>query len=162
MPRVPKLPPTSCMSTRTLSDGTPSIVARSFLQPHRAAVAGIERVAPGRRIECAERGARLHRHAGDALHPGFEARDMRGARKGGLGRRGVAELGVEADIGACVSSHSAARPGRAAATRVGHGGQRARSRLDVLGAVLGRVRRVSATTIATASPTKRALSVGSG
>ncbi len=49
-----------------------------FLEPHRAAIAGIDRIAAGLGIERRQRGARLHRHAGHALHPGFEPRHMRG------------------------------------------------------------------------------------
>ena len=66
----------------------------------RAAGAGVERVAAGRRVELADRGARLHRHPGDALHPGVEADDMRGAGEGRVGRGGVADLAVEDDVGA--------------------------------------------------------------
>ena len=68
-------------------------------QADGAAVAGIDRKATGRGVECGERAARLHRHAGDALHPGLEPRHMRRARKRRVRRRGVAQLGIEANVG---------------------------------------------------------------
>ncbi len=68
------------------------------LEPHRAAIAGIDGVAPGLRIVSRKRGARLHRHAGDARDPGVEPGDMRGAGEGGCGRFGVADLGIEGDV----------------------------------------------------------------
>ena len=46
---------------------------------HRAAGAGVQRVASGRGVVFADRRARLHRHAGDALHRG--ARDAPHARR---------------------------------------------------------------------------------
>ena len=72
-------------------------------QADGAAVAGINRKATGRGVECGERAARLHRHAGDALHPGLEPRHMRGARKRRIRRRGIAQLGIETHIRACRS-----------------------------------------------------------
>src|SRR5262249_28392121 len=41
-----------------------------------AAAAGVERGAAGRPVVTANGGARLERHAGDALHPGFKLHDM--------------------------------------------------------------------------------------
>ena len=58
----------------------------------------MQRVLVGRRIVDADRGARVERHAGDALHPGLELRHMRGARERRLGRLDVADIGVDADI----------------------------------------------------------------
>ena len=51
------------------------------LLPHRAAGAGIERVAAGRGIVMAERRARFERHAGDAADMEFLFHDMRRARQ---------------------------------------------------------------------------------
>ena len=68
------------------------------LLPHRAAGTGIERVAPGGGIVGAERGARLHRHAGDAADMEFPLHDMRGLRKGTIGRRGIAERRIDRHI----------------------------------------------------------------
>jgi hypothetical protein len=65
---------------------------------HGAARAGIERVAAGRGVVGAERGARLERHAGDAADVEFAAHDMRGAGKGLFGRRGIAERTIDTDI----------------------------------------------------------------
>ena len=137
MPRVPKLPPTSCISTRTFSGGNAEHGREIDLQPHRAAVAGMDGVAAGVRIVRREHGARLHRHAGDALHPGLELRHMRGARKRGLGRRGVAKLCIEADIGARLIVHARRILARRR-HRVGHARQRLVVDLDKLRAVLGR------------------------
>ena len=86
------------------------------LQPHRAAVAGIDGVAAGLRIECRERRARLHRHAGDALHPGLEPGHVGGAGKGGVGRRRVAKLAIEADIRLARRRAPAAHPAARQAT----------------------------------------------
>ena len=57
------------------------------LLPDHAAGAGVQRVLVGRRIVDADRGARVERHAGDALHPGLEFRHMGRARERRLGRR---------------------------------------------------------------------------
>ena len=63
-----------------------------------AAAAGIERVMPGRRIVFGRRGARLHRDAGDALHPSVEPNDVGGAPESRCGRRLVSNLDVDAEI----------------------------------------------------------------
>jgi hypothetical protein len=63
------------------------IVAR----PHRSAGAGVQRVFAGQRIVFTDRGARLHRHAGDALHPGLEPHHMRRGGESGIDRGGVAD-----------------------------------------------------------------------
>ena len=84
------------------------MIARSFLVRH-APPCRRERVVARRRIVFADRGARLHRHAGDARHPGLEAHDVRGARERGLGRFAIADLGVEADVGARFVEQRAAR-----------------------------------------------------
>ena len=108
------------------------------LQPHRAAIAGIDRVAAALGIVGGERGARLHRHAGDALHPGFEPGDVGGAGKGGVGRRRVAKLAVEADIRQCAVVHP-----RRILARGGNGSDDRRQNVvidrNTLGAVLRRV-----------------------
>ena len=110
------------------------------LEPHRAAIAGIKRVAAARRIERRERGAWLHWHAGDAAHPGVEARDVRGARKRRVGCRGVAKAGVETDIGARGLVHARRiLPRRSAG--LDHSRQHVVIDLDSLGAVLGGVHR---------------------
>ena len=71
---------------------------RVVTRAHRAAGAGVQRVAPGRRIIFADRGAWLHRHTGDALHRGAEAHDMRSGCERCVGRARVAHLGIEAEI----------------------------------------------------------------
>ena len=76
----------------------PSTVGELVLLPHRAAGAGIERVAPGRGIVGAERGARLHRHAGDAADMEFPLHDMRGLGEGPIGRLGIAERRIDRHI----------------------------------------------------------------
>ena len=85
-PRVPKLPPTSRMTSRTLVVGNVEHGGELAVQPPRRAAAGVDRVSPARGIVLADRGARLHRRAGDARHPGLDLRDVRGARE----RRSVA------------------------------------------------------------------------
>ena len=65
---------------------------------HAAAAPGVKRVLTGCGVVFGDIGARLHRHAGDALDPGVEPHDMRGARESGGGRGLVAELDVDAEI----------------------------------------------------------------
>ena len=108
------------------------------LQPHRAAIAGIDGVAAALGVVGGERRARLHRHAGDALHPGLEPGDVGGAGKGGVGRRRVAKLAIEADVRLCAVVH----PRRILARgRNGfdHGRQDVVIDHDTLGAVFRRV-----------------------
>ena len=68
------------------------------LLTHDTAAAGVQKITPALRIEIPYRGARLHRHAGDTLHPGLQARDMGGAGECGVGPGGIANLGVEKHI----------------------------------------------------------------
>jgi hypothetical protein len=67
---------------------------------HRAAACRVDRVTPARRIELGDRGARLHRRGGDALHPGLEFHDVPGARERFRRRGGVAEFGLQHDVAA--------------------------------------------------------------
>jgi hypothetical protein len=62
------------------------------------AATGVKRVIPGRRIVFGRRGARLHRDAGDALHPRVEPNDMGGAPESLCSRRLVSNLDVDAEI----------------------------------------------------------------
>ena len=66
-----------------------------LLRPDGAADPGIKRVAPGIRVIGAGRGARLHRHAGNALHPGLEFDDVSRSRKSRIGGGRVADLGID-------------------------------------------------------------------
>ena len=71
----------------------------------------------------ADRGARLHRHAGDALDPGFEPHDMRGLRE----RRSVAAASptsASMQTFERASSQSARRRPPPPRRRVGHRRQR--------------------------------------
>ena len=120
--RVPKLPPISWATTRTDSNGTLEDRRYLLLLPHDAAGAGVERVASGRRVVDADRGARLHRHAGDAIDPGVEPRDVGGARERRIGRFGVADLGVDHDVRQVVVEPRRVFFDRR--RRVGHGRQR--------------------------------------
>src|SRR5262249_1899994 len=54
-------------------------VGELALLSNAAAAAGVERGAAGRPVVAADGGARLERHAGDALHPGLQRHDMGGA-----------------------------------------------------------------------------------
>jgi hypothetical protein len=78
----------------------------------RAAGPGIQRVAAALRVVVADRGARFHRHAGDARDPGVEPHDMRGAREGRFGRDRVADIAVEDDVREVLAHPRRARFGR--------------------------------------------------
>ena len=106
------------------------------LEPPHPAAAGIERGAAGIGIECGDRGARLHRHAGDALDPGVELHHMGGAGEGRRGAGGVAEFAVDHDIGAGFVEQ-ARRIGIGRLARVGDRRQHLVVDLDQFGAVLG-------------------------
>ena len=69
-----------------------------FFQAHSAAIAGMQRVTLRGRVVYTHGGAWLHRHAGHALHPGVDFRDVRGACKSGGGGCLVADIGVYAHI----------------------------------------------------------------
>ncbi len=68
------------------------------LLPHRAAAAGPQGVAAGLAVPMAEGGARLDRDAGHAADMELHLDDLVGGRKGALGRRGVAEPGVDENV----------------------------------------------------------------
>ena len=68
-------------------------------RPPDAAAPGVKRVAAVSRVIFGERGARLHRYPGDALHPGGQRHDMIGAGETGLGRRRIADPGIDHEIG---------------------------------------------------------------
>ena len=106
-----------------------------------AAGAGINGVAPGLRIEIADRRARLHRRAGDALDPGVELCHVRGLGKRSVGCRAVADLAVGAEI-AGTFVPDARRAGFQRVRRTHHGGKRLVVYLDQLGRVLRRHVRV--------------------
>ncbi len=95
--RVPKLPPMSPRIARHASSGTPSDAAswRSRRRRRRCRHRWCSARSPG---HIADRGARLHRHAGDALDPGVEAHDVRRSREGGIGRGLVADIAVDHDV----------------------------------------------------------------
>ena len=76
---------------------------------HRAAAAGVERVAAGRRVVVAEPGAQLHRHRGDAADVVLHLHDVIGLREGAVGRLLVAEQRVDEDVvGHLVPHHGGA------------------------------------------------------
>ena len=106
-----------------------------LLLAHDAAGAGVERVASGRRVVDADGGARLHRHAGDAIDPGVEPRHVGGAREGCVGRLGVADLGVDHDVGQVVVEPRRVFLDRR--RRVGHRRQRLVVDDHLLGGVFG-------------------------
>src|SRR2546422_867892 len=68
------------------------------LDAHRAAGARVERVAAARLVPDAQGGARLHRHAGDAVDPRLEPHHVRGAPEGGVRGGPIAGLGVDTDV----------------------------------------------------------------
>ena len=73
-----------------------------MLLADHAAGPGVQRMLVGRRIVDADRGARVERHAGDALHPGVELRHMGRARECRFGRLDVADIGIDTDIGSVI------------------------------------------------------------
>ena len=105
------------------------------LLPDDAAAAGVERGAAARRVIAADGGARLERHAGDALDPGVEFHHMCRVRERGRGRGGVANLGIDADVrGSFVPELRGVRPGRC--DRVGHRGKRLEVDAHAFGGIL--------------------------
>ena len=68
------------------------------LLPHRAAGAGIERIAAGGGVVLAERRARLERHAGDSADMKILRHHMRGAGERLIGRLDIAEHGFHRDV----------------------------------------------------------------
>ena len=96
---------------RACSAGTPSTIAKSrrgLTAPpaRRAAYSG-----PVSRGRIADRGARLHRHAGDTLHPGVELDDMRRPGKGRGGGYVVTDVAVENDVSAVLPGRRRGRLG---------------------------------------------------
>ncbi len=67
-------------------------------RPPDAAASGVECDPAVRRVELGERCARLHRHAGDALHPGREPGDMGGCCESSFGGLMIADAGVEHEV----------------------------------------------------------------
>src|SRR5262249_34854272 len=65
---------------------------------HDAAGSGVKGIATTRSIIAADGGTRLHRHAGDAVDPGIEARHMSGPRKRLRRRFGVADFGIDHEV----------------------------------------------------------------
>ena len=72
------------------------------LAHHAAAGAGMDGVQSGRAVVIADRRARLHGHAGDALNPGFQPHDVRRARERRIGRRLIADVAIGAQIAGTV------------------------------------------------------------
>ena len=68
------------------------------LAHHAAAGASMDGVQSGRAVVIADRRARLHGHAGDALDPGLQAHDMRRARERRIGQRLIADVAIGAQI----------------------------------------------------------------
>ena len=68
------------------------------LLPHRAAGAGIERVAAARLVVVGDRGAQLDRHAGDAADMHVELHDVIGLGERLVGRGAVAEPGLDRHV----------------------------------------------------------------
>ena len=82
------------------------------LLPHHVAASGMQHVAASASVVDADRCARLHWHAGDALHLGVERDNMCRALEGRFSRRGVADVGIDADIGAVLGHGRRAGLGR--------------------------------------------------
>ncbi len=67
-------------------------------RPADAAASGVERDPAARRIELGESGARLHRHAGDALHPSREPGDMGSRRESSFSGLMIADSRIEHEV----------------------------------------------------------------
>ena len=107
------------------------------LLAHDAAAAGMERGAARCRVVVADGRARLERNAGDALDPGCELHHMGRSFERRRGRRGVADLGVDADVGgSLVPQPRGVR--RRRGEGIGHRRQRLEIHAHALGGVLGR------------------------
>src|SRR5262249_57456349 len=78
------------------------------LLPYRAAAAGMERVAPASCVVLTQRGARLKRHAGDAIDMEVHGHDVIGARERLVRRLAIAEGGIDRNV----VRHLVPNPGR--------------------------------------------------
>jgi hypothetical protein len=103
------LPPTSNDNPHLLGRD-PKDGGEFGLLPHRAAAAGPQGVASGLAVPIAEGGARLDRDAGHAADMELHLDDLVGGRKGALGRRGVAEPGIDENVVGRLVPHD--RPSR--------------------------------------------------
>ena len=87
--------------------------AHQDLHDVRELAGGPQRVLPGRALVLADRGARLHRIADEAIVDEADARDMRGIGEGRVGRGLVADIPLEAEIARhVVVDQRRARPDR--------------------------------------------------
>ena len=103
-------------------------------RPAEAPGARMDGVAAARRIPDADRRARLHRHAGDPLHPRIEPHHVGGARERGVHRRGIADLARRRTRSTWSRPRGSARRGGGGEARR-HRGQRRPLHGDALGAV---------------------------
>ena len=107
---MPKLPPVSPVTMRSLLSGTFSTLARSARAGCGRCIGGVDGVAAVGGVVVADRAARLHGGGGDAVDDEAMFDDAVGAREGGIGRGLVADQLDEADIvGAIVPDARAAR-----------------------------------------------------
>ena len=145
---------------RTSSSGDAQHHRHVVAWAHRAAGAGVQRVVSGRRVVFADRRARLHRDAGDALHPGAERTTCAAAANAASVAARVAHLGVEAEIRCGIATRRAAHPARPRCAGMRSPPAAPRSRPRPVRRHPSPRRDWSATTIATMSPTWRTSSVG--
>ena len=109
---MPKLPPMSPATTRTLLSGTLSTLLRQLgAEAVRALQRGVDRVVVLGRIVVADAAARLHGGGGDAVDHQVALDNAVGAGEGRIGRGLVAFEMDEADIVRAIVPHAAARPG---------------------------------------------------
>ena len=130
------------------------------LQSEDALAANMERVAAGRRIEFADRRARLHWIDDDAIADQRQLRHMRRLGESRRDLRAVAPVVIDRDIARARCREAAARR-RPAPRDAGRCAARDRSRPRPLRPRPWPAHSVSATTQAIASPTKRTLSPAS-
>ena len=107
-----------------------------LLEPHRAAAAGMQRIAFRHRIKFGHRRARLQCDAGHPLHPGFQLNHLRRACKCGCGLVLITDIPVQANVRACVVPHARCICTRSRTGR-GYRGEDFVFNLHALGAVLG-------------------------
>jgi hypothetical protein len=88
----------SPQSARTFSTGTARQLAIAALARDAAAGAGVERIEIGLGVVFADRVARLHRRAGDAVAPAFELHDMRRLGECRIGRRFIPDIDIDHEV----------------------------------------------------------------
>ena len=150
---MPNEPPTLYgQHAQPLGRDPEQVLGERAAQAEHALAADVQREAPARRIVLGDRRARLHRRHHDPVVDQPEPGDVGGRGERALGRGEVAKAPVEAEVGAARRA-AAARRARSAASASVTAGSGSMSSTISSAASLRRVRALSATTIASGSPT---------